>query len=88
MTAKPTIGSMRDSAYMAITETLGLAGEAMEKRDTDLLLVISLSGTNQDAVLGGTLTADRIAAVENLLYELKRRAENEGDGDRVLHVWR
>lgn len=88
MTAKQTIGSTRDSAYMAVTEALGLAGDAMEGRQTDALLIITLAGDTHNAILGGTLTAERIEVIEGLLAELKRRAVTEGDGDRVLHVWR
>lgn len=88
MTAKQTLGSTRDSAFMAITEVMGLAGDAMAANTSEALLVITLSGNNQTAVLGGTLTAERIEVIEGLLSELKRRAVTEGDGDKVLHVWR
>ena len=88
MTAKNFIGSTRDSAFMAITETMGLTADAMDANAPDALLVITLSGGNHNAILGGTLSAERIAVIEGLLAELKRRAATEGDGDRVLHVWR
>lgn len=87
MTA-PTLGSTRDSAYMAITEVMALAADAMDKAPTDALLVITLSGLGEHAIVGGTLDASKVERLESLLYELKTRAANEGDGDKVLHVWR
>lgn len=87
MTAK-TLGSTPDSAYMAITEVMGLAADAMDKSPSDVLLVISLSGPGENAIVGGTLDASKTERLESLLQELKTRAANEGDGDKVLHVWR
>lgn len=83
-----TLGSTRDSVYMAVTEVMGLSEQAMQKAETQTLLVITLSGKDQSAALGGELTAESIEQVQSLLDELKRRAANEGDGDKVLHVWR
>lgn len=88
MTAKNYIGSTRDSAYMAVTEVMGLAADAMDKGPTDALLVISLSGSSESAIVGGTLDSEKITRLQALLDDLKWRAANEGDGDKVLHVWR
>lgn len=88
MTSKQFIGATRDSAYMAITEVMGITADAMDQNGSDTLLVINLSGQSENAVLGGTLDAGKIERLEALLAELKTRAANEGDGDRVLHVWR
>lgn len=88
MTAKNFIGSTRDSAYMAITEVMSLVADAQDQSDFDALLCISLSGSAETAVLGGTLTSEKITRIQALLDELKWRAANEGDGDKVLHVWR
>ena len=85
--SKP-IGSTRDSKYISVTEVMGLAADAMDKSDTDTLLVITLSGPSETAIIGGEVNAQAVARVEALLGELKRRAVNEGDGDKVLHVWR
>lgn len=88
MNAKNFIGSTRDSAYMAVTEVMGLAADAMDKGPTDALLVISLSGGSENAILGGTLDSEKITRLQALIDDLKWRAANEGDGDKVLHVWR
>ncbi len=88
MTMKPALGSTRDSAYMAITEVMGLAADAMDRNPTDALLVITLSDKAENAIVGGSLTGEKIQRLELLLSELKTRAAAEGDGDRVLHVWR
>jgi len=82
------LGSVRDSAFMAITEVMGLAADAMDENPSDALLVISLSGKAETAIIGGALTTEGIERFESLLGELKRRAAVEGDGDKVLHVWR
>ncbi|MOA69160.1 hypothetical protein D3C78_1971880 [compost metagenome] len=60
----------------------------MEKGDADLLLVISLAGERESAVLGGRVDTAQVERVEQLLVELKARARVEGEGDHVLHVWR
>lgn len=73
---------------MAITEVMGLAADAMDANPSDALLVISLSGNSENAILGGTLDADKISRIQALLAELQTRAVTEGDGDKVLHVWR
>lgn len=88
MTIKPALGSTRDSAYMAITEVMGLAADAMDRNPTDALLVITLSDKAENAIVGGSLTGEKIQRLELLLSELKTRAAAEGEGDRVLHVWR
>lgn len=88
MTEKNFIGSTRDSAYMAITEVMGLAADAMDANPSDTLLVISLSGGSENAIVGGTLDSPKITRLQAMLDELKWRAANEGDGDKVLHVWR
>ncbi|MGS0735549.1 hypothetical protein ACVBEG_03085 [Pseudomonas sp. GG8] len=85
---KSDIGSTRDSEYMAITEVMALADEAMSTNPPDALLVISLSGKTENAVIGGALSAEGIDRMLVLLQELKRRAVDEGHGDKVLHVWR
>lgn len=88
MTAKNFIGSTRDSAYMAITEVMGLAADAMDQNPSDTLLVISLSGSSENAIVGGTLDSEKITRLQSLVDDLKWRAAAEGDGDKVLHVWR
>jgi len=88
MNAKQFIGSTRDSAYMAVTEVMGLAADAMDQGASDALLVITLSGKSENAILGGTLDSEKITRLQSLLEDLKFRAANEGDGDKVLHVWR
>ena len=88
MTAKNFVGATRDSAFMAITEVMGLAADAMDANPSDALLVISLSGGSENAILGGTLDADKISRIQALLAELQTRAVTEGDSDKVLHVWR
>lgn len=82
------LGSTRDTAFMSITEAMGLAATAMEANSPDALLVMTLSGSRENAILGGTLDASKIERLESLLAELKTRDATEGDGDRVLHVWR
>jgi len=88
MTAKQFIGSTRDSAYMAVTEVMGLTADAMDHNPSDALLVITLSGKSENAIVGGTLDSEKITRLQSLLDDLKLRAAIEGDGDKVLHVWR
>ncbi|MCM2317808.1 MAG: hypothetical protein NDI93_00580 [Pseudomonas sp.] len=83
-----SIDKINDDTFLSVTEAMGLAGEALEKGDTDLLLVISLAGECESAVLGGRVTIAQVERVEQLLVELKARALDEGEGDHVLHVWR
>lgn len=85
---KSDIGSTRDSEYMAVTEVMALADEAMSTNPPDALLVISLSSKTENAAIGGALSAEGIERMLVLLQELKRRAVDEGHGDKVLHVWR
>lgn len=82
------IDKMSDDTFLSVTEALGIAGDAMERGDTETLLVITLSSDAQSAVLGGAVTADRIAQLQALLADLSARAEQEGAGNHVLHVWR
>ncbi len=82
------IGSTPDSTFMAITEVMGLTADAMDKSQSDTLLVITLAGAGENAIVGGALTSEKITRLQALLDELKVRAANEGDGDKVLHVWR
>jgi hypothetical protein len=88
MSKKNYLGATRDSAFMAITEVMGLAADAMDNNQSDALLVITLGGKSENAILGGTLDAEKISRLQSLLDELKSRAASEGDGDKVLHVWR
>jgi regulator of RNase E activity RraA len=88
MTAKQFIGSTTDSAYMAITEVMGLTADAMDQNPSDALLVITLSGKSENAIVGGTLNSEKITRLQSLLDDLKLRAASEGDGDKVLHAWR
>lgn len=83
-----SIDKINDDTYLSVTEAMGLAGEALEKGDADLLLVISLAGERESAVLGGRVDTAQVERVEQLLVELKARARAEGEGDHVLHVWR
>jgi hypothetical protein len=73
---------------MAITEVMGIMADAQDQADFDSLLVISLSGPNETAVLGGNLTSEKITRIQALLDELKFRAAAKGDGDNVLRVFR
>lgn len=82
-----SIDKINDDTFLSVTEAMGLAGEALEKGDTDLLLVISLAGERESAVLGGRVTSVQVERVEQQLVELKARAQAEGEGDHVLHVW-
>lgn len=86
--AKTVLGSTRDSTYMAVTEVMGLAADAMDTAPSDALLVISLSGKSETAILGGSISSLGVTRIQALLDELKLRAASEGDGDKVLHVWR
>lgn len=83
-----SIDKINDDTFLSVTEAMGLAGEALGKGDADLLLVISLAGERESAVLGGRVTTAQVERVEQLLVELKARAQAEGEGDHVLHVWR
>lgn len=82
------ISGMRDSAYMAITECLGLADEAMNQNNTEVLLIITQSGEHETALLGGTLTVEAINRAQGLLDQLKKRFSAEEPGDRLIHVYR
>jgi hypothetical protein len=82
------LGSTRDSEYMAVTEVLALADDAMTANPPEALLVISLSGKAETAIVGGALTAEAVERMVSLVEELKRRAAVESYGDKVLHVWR
>jgi hypothetical protein len=88
MTAKQFIGSTPDSTYMAITEVMGIVADAQDQADFEALLVISLSGPIESAVLGGNLTSEKITRIQALLDELKWRAAEKGDGETVLRVFR
>lgn len=83
-----TLGSTRDTVFMAVTEVMGLADQAMQRAETQTLLVVSLAGPIQSAVVGGEINSEAVAKLQSLVDELKWRAANEGDGDKVLHVWR
>lgn len=82
------IDKINDDTFLAVTEAMGLAGEALEKGDADLLLVISLVGERESAVLGGRVTTAAVERLQALVDDLKVRAQAEGEGDHVLHVWR
>jgi hypothetical protein len=73
---------------MAVTEVMGLAANAMDKGETDALLVICLSGSDENAIVGGEITVEAIDRMVLLLSDLKARAAAKGDTDTVLHVWR
>lgn len=83
-----SIDKINDDTFLSVTEAMGLAGEALEPGDTELLLVISLAGERESAVFGGRVSTAQVERVERLLVELKARAQAEGEGDHVLHVWR
>lgn len=82
------LGSTRDSEYMAVTEVMALADNAMGENPPDALLVITLSGKFETAIVGGALSAEGLERMVALVEELKRRAAVEEHGDKVLHVWR
>lgn len=88
MTQRQFSSNTRDSAYFAITEVMALTADTMDQGESDALLVITLSGNGENAILGGTLDSEKITRLQALLDDLKFRAASEGDGDKVLHVWR
>ncbi len=83
-----TLGSTRDTTFIAVTEAMAIAGDDMAAHASDTLLVISLSGQHECAVLGGALSSEAVDRLESLLLELKTRQATEGNGDKTLHVWR
>lgn len=86
--SQTSLGSTRDTVFIAVTETMGIIGDDMARHPSDALLVISLSGHHECAVLGGALSAEAIDRLESLLNELKVRQAAEGKCDKTLHVWR
>lgn len=81
----PAIDTMSDDTFMAVTEALALAGEAMEEHQSETLLVVSLSKEGNNAILGGDVRAEQIDQLRNLVEELSARAA-ASDGE-VLHIW-
>lgn len=77
------IDHMQDDVFMSVTETMALAGEAMESGTTETLLVISLSEQGDNAVLGGDTTPDAIERLQALLEQLAERSE---ESPAVVHV--
>lgn len=84
----PALGATRDTNFMAVNEAIALGADAMEQSHPDTLLLISLSGDKETAILGGQVGTTAIERLQRLVDELKRRAEQEGGVDKVLHVWR
>lgn len=82
------IDKMNDDTFFSVTEALGVAGEAMAAGDTETLLVVSLAGEKQCAVLGGRVTPEAVEQLQALVAVLAARAAAEGPGDHTLHVWR
>jgi hypothetical protein len=73
---------------MAVNEAIALGADAMEQSHPDTLLFVSLSGDKETAIIGGQVGSRSIERLQRLVDELKRRAEQEGEADKVLHVWR
>lgn len=82
------IDKMNDAVFFSVTEALGIAGEAMASGDTETLLVVSLAGDKQSAVLGGRVTPEAVEQLQALVADLAARAASEGDDNHTLHVWR
>jgi hypothetical protein len=82
------IDKMNDDVFFSVTEALGIAGEAMASGDTETLMVVSLAGDKQSAVLGGRITPEAVEQLQAMVAELAARAAAEGAGDHTLHVWR
>lgn len=79
------IDKMDDSTYIAVTEAMALAGDAMEEHQTETLLVISLADGGNNAILGGAISDEVIAKLESLVQELSERAS--ASPGEVLHIW-
>lgn len=79
------IDTIKDDTFMAVTEALALAGEALDEHQSETLLVVSLSADGNNAILGGDVKPGQIDQLRNLLDELGARAESS-DGE-VLHIW-
>jgi len=79
------IDNMPDDTFMAVTEALGIAGEAMDEHQSETLLIVSLSSDGNNAILGGKINEESLEQLRNLLDELEEKADNsEGE---VLHIW-
>ncbi len=85
---KFNIDKVSDDQYFAVTEAMALAGAAFEEKGPETLLIIILGTEGQnDAILAGSLGADRLEKIEALLQQLKDRAEDgEPDDAIVLHL--
>lgn len=84
----PALGATRDTNFMAVNEAIALGADAMEQNHPETLMFISLSGDKETAILGGQVDSKAIERLQSLVDELKRRAKQEGETDKVLHVWR
>ncbi|ATH82844.1 hypothetical protein CO724_17335 [Ectopseudomonas mendocina] len=85
---KFNIDHVSDDQYFAVTEAIALAGAAFEEKGPETLLIISLGaeGSN-DAILAGSLGEGRLEKLEEMLQQLKERAqEEEPDDALVLHL--
>ncbi|MBX9914071.1 MAG: hypothetical protein K2Y25_09240 [Pseudomonadaceae bacterium] len=74
-----------DDQFLAISEAMDLAANAMEQHGTDALLVINVSENGSSAILGGAINEATIEKLDGLLAELK--ANRGADLAGVLHVW-
>lgn len=79
------IDKMDDGTFMAVTEAMGLAAEAMEEHQSETLLVISLAEGGNNAILGGVISEDVITKLQGLIDELSEKA-SDSPGE-VLHIW-
>lgn len=77
------IDHMQDDVFISVTEAMALAGEAMEAGTTETLLVVSLSGDGDSAILGGDTSAGAVERLHELLSQL---AERTVESPEVLHI--
>lgn len=68
------IDKISDDTYMSVTEAMALAGEVMDSHQSETLLVVSLAGEGDNAILGGELTTKSLASIRELLDELEAAA--------------
>lgn len=83
------IDNADDDEYMAVTEAMGLIGQAQEDKGTGSLLAINIGlDGSHSGVMGGTLDTQTIERFEEIIEQLKQAAaEDQEEGAKVLHVW-
>ena len=76
-----------DDEFMAVTEGLALAGQAMEDHSAHTVLAISLDNQGGHfAVLSGRADADAINQIENLLANLRSVIEGSGEDSAYVAI--